>query len=221
VRDCYEVLGIPREATAAQVREAYVRLARERHPDRFPDPTQKQEAQEFFKHLTEAFNTLSNERSRQQYDAERARPQLTAPAEIAADAYARGEQQLQARDFHEAVSLLRTAVLHGPEVARYHASLARALAQNPHWIREAMDELDHAIKLEPRNAGFQAELARMLTGQGLKLRARRAAEAALRLAPHDPAIQQLAAELGGASGEAEVPPKGSPGGLLDRFRRKP
>jgi curved DNA-binding protein CbpA len=215
--DFYEILGIAKTATAGEVRSAYLRLVRERHPDRFPDPAQKQQAQEFFKHLTEAFNTLSNDRARQEYDAEQAQPKVTAPEEIAALAYDRGLKMIEARDFHEAVTLLRTAVQHGPDVARYHAGLARALAQNPHWIREAVEELDQAVKLEPRNAGFHFEMARILAQQGLKLRARRSAETALSLAPGHAAIQQLVAELGGGE-PPEEPPSG--GGLLDRFRRK-
>jgi curved DNA-binding protein CbpA len=192
----YDILGIPADATAAQIRQAYLKLARERHPDRFPDAAEKEKAQEFFKQLSEAFNTLSNERTRQQYDAERAGPKLTAPAEIAADAHQRGLQKLEERDFHEAVNLLRTAVHHDAGCARYHADLGRALANNPHWVREAADAIDQAIKLEPRNATFHYELARLLAGQGLRLRARRAADTAVSLAPGNKAYRELAASLG-------------------------
>jgi curved DNA-binding protein CbpA len=217
--DFYEILGIAKTATAGEVRQAYLRLVRERHPDRFPDAAQKQQAQEFFKHLTEAFNTLSNDKARQQYDAEQAQPKVTAPEEIAAQAYDRGLKMIEARDFHEAVTLLRTAVQNAPNVGRYHAALARALSQNPHWIREAFEELDQAVKLEPRNPGFHFEMAKILAQQGLKLRARRSAETALQLAPGHAAIQQLVNELGGAGEPPEEPPAGG-GGLLDRFRRK-
>jgi curved DNA-binding protein CbpA len=220
VTDFYEVLGIPRDATAAQVREAYVRLARERHPDRFPDPEKKLEAQEFFKKLTEAFNTLSNPRNREQYDVDREKPKLTSPEEIAADAHHRAVQKFKEKDFHEAVTLLRTAVHHAPNVARYHADLARALVQNPNWIREAVEDMEAAIKLEPRNAGFHAELSSLFLGQGLKIRARKAIEAALALAPGNATFQQMAADLAGAP-EPEPPGAKPSGGLLDRFRRKP
>ena len=40
--DYYEVLGVPKSATAGDIRAAYVRLAKERHPDRFRDPVEKQ-----------------------------------------------------------------------------------------------------------------------------------------------------------------------------------
>jgi curved DNA-binding protein CbpA len=205
VADYYEVLGIKKEASAAEVRQAYLRLVRDRHPDRFQDPAEKEKAQELLKSVTEAFNTLSNDKKRQEYDKESAKPKVTVPAEIAAAAHARGVAHLQKREFHEAVTLLRTAVENAPEVARYHADLGRTLSNNPNWVREAVDELDKAIKLEPKNPGFYMELARILAGQGLKLRALRAAENALRLVPTNPTVQQFVAELRGEGGAAPEP----------------
>ncbi len=43
--DYYELLGLKPGAAAAEVRSAYLRLARERHPDRFTDPLQRREAE--------------------------------------------------------------------------------------------------------------------------------------------------------------------------------
>jgi len=200
--DLYEVLGVAKTATTAEIRQAYMRLAREKHPDRFPDPADKQKAQDFFKQATEAFNTLSNERSRQDYDKELAKPKLTKPVEIAADAYQRAAQKAQERDFQEAMELLRTAVHHVPQEPRYHAALAMILAKNPHWQREAMTHLEEAIRLNGNDPGTHFEMARLLAAQGLRLRAKRSIELALRLAPEHPEVQRLAIELG-----AEVPRK--------------
>jgi curved DNA-binding protein CbpA len=213
----YEVLGVARNASAAEIRQAYVRLAKERHPDRFPDPAERARAEDFFKELTAAYNTLGNDRGRAEYDTSLSRPRDAPPAEIAKQAFAEAMQYFEKKDYHQAVELLRTAVHHVPDEARYHAALGMALAKNPHWMREAIQSAEKATQLAPKNAAFHVELAELLLSQGLKLRARHPAEAAARLAPHDPRVQDLMAELGLAPGK-EPPTEGGLRGLL---RRKP
>jgi len=63
-RDYYEVLGIEKNATQKQVKDAYRRLARKLHPDVNPDP----QAAEKFKEVGEAYEVLSNEDKRANYD---------------------------------------------------------------------------------------------------------------------------------------------------------
>src|SRR5512134_1481561 len=174
--DYYEILGVPKNASVADVRKAYALKAREQHPDRFPDPAARKEAEARFTEITAAFNALTNDRSRAEYDASLSRPKLAAPAEIAQDAYERGLERLEKRAFHEAVELLRTAAQLVPGEARYHAALGLALAKNPNWVREGIQQLEQAIQLQPTRALFHAQVAELLLGQGLPLRARRAAE---------------------------------------------
>jgi molecular chaperone DnaJ len=64
-RDYYEVLGLSREASEAEVKKAYRRLARDHHPDANPDDPG---AEERFKELTEAYEVLSHPESRRAYD---------------------------------------------------------------------------------------------------------------------------------------------------------
>jgi len=66
-RDYYDVLGVTRGASAAEVKAAYRRLAKEHHPDRNPD--NRAEAEEKFKELSEAYEVLADESKRQLYDA--------------------------------------------------------------------------------------------------------------------------------------------------------
>jgi curved DNA-binding protein CbpA len=199
--DHYELLGVSPSASAAEVRKAYARLAREKHPDRFTDPAEKERAHKLFQDITHAFNTLTNPDRRAEYDQERERgPQPRTPEEIAADAFERAQPALAAGQVEEAITLLQTAVYHAPERAAYHAALGHALGRHPAHAREAVQALEKATLLDPRNAAAFAELAVVLARQGLRLRAQKALEAALRIAPRDPRLARLAAELGLAQG---------------------
>ncbi len=194
--DYYELLGVTPSASAADVRKAYARLAREKHPDRFTDPAEKERAHKLFQDITHAFNTLTNPQAREEYDRERQKPQLRTPEEIAADGFERGQAAIASGQVEEGITLLQTAVYHAPQNPAYHVALGHALGRHPAHAREAGQVLEKATQLDPRNAAAFAELAVVLARQGLRLRAQKAAEAALRIAPRDPRLARLAAELG-------------------------
>ena len=194
--DYYQMLGVSPSASAVEIRQAYARLARERHPDRFPDPAEKQRAQAAFQDITTAFNTLVNPRSRQDYDEARRKPSPRTPEDVARDAFERGQALLEQGALDDAVTLLRTAVHHAPGEAAYHAALGHALLRVGGAARDAVQALERATQLAPQSAHAFADLATVLARQGLRLRAQKAMETALRLAPRDARMARLAAELG-------------------------
>ena len=64
-RDYYEVLGVPKDASADVLKKAYRKLAMKYHPDKNPGD---KEAEEKFKEAAEAYDVLSNEEKRRRYD---------------------------------------------------------------------------------------------------------------------------------------------------------
>ena len=64
-RDFYEVLGVSKTASQEEIRKAYKKLARKFHPDVKPaDP----DAEKKFSEITEAYDVLSDEEKRKNFD---------------------------------------------------------------------------------------------------------------------------------------------------------
>ena len=67
-KDYYKTLGVGKSATQDEIKKAYRKLAQRYHPDKNPD---KPETEEKFKELSEAYEVLSDEEKRSQYDSGR------------------------------------------------------------------------------------------------------------------------------------------------------
>lgn len=66
-KDYYEILGVAKDATTAQIKKAYRSMALKHHPDRVAED-KKAEATEQFKEISEAYGVLSDAKKRGMYD---------------------------------------------------------------------------------------------------------------------------------------------------------
>ena len=61
----YQILGLQRDVSQAEIKKAYRRIAKQYHPDSNPG---NREAEKKFKEASEAYEVLSNEEKRENYD---------------------------------------------------------------------------------------------------------------------------------------------------------
>lgn len=64
-KDYYQVLGLSPQASAAEIKKAFRRLAKQYHPDKASNPA----SEERFKEIGQAYAVLSDETRRREYDA--------------------------------------------------------------------------------------------------------------------------------------------------------
>ncbi|GKY96317.1 hypothetical protein MPSEU_000591400 [Mayamaea pseudoterrestris] len=71
--DPYQILGVSRNATLAEIKTAYRKLALLHHPDRISEPSQQAQASVIFTRISNAYEVLSDEQQRREYDVSASR----------------------------------------------------------------------------------------------------------------------------------------------------
>jgi curved DNA-binding protein CbpA len=190
-RTYYEILGLEPQASAENVRAAFRRLARERHPDRYV-PADRAVAEREFQAITEAYNVLSDPDRRARYDqglASVSRPNLSNPREVARALVAKAVGVMKLGEHAQAGELLAQAVAHDPQNARARHLYGLFLAQHGGRLDEGLRHLDQATKLDPVNVRLLLDASRLFAVARMFARAMRYAQAAAELSPGDPAVE--------------------------------
>jgi CheY-like chemotaxis protein len=124
--DYFEMLGVPRDATETQIRTAFVRLAKQYHPDRVTDSADRELAKDVFARIAAAHEALSNRQTRQQYLEALERggggegPQVgqIVTAEVQ---FQTGEQHFRKREYDKALEHLGWAIQLNAEEGEFQA----------------------------------------------------------------------------------------------------
>jgi len=215
----YDILGVERDASEAQIRSAFRKLTFQHHPDRFSG-TERKQKEERFQEITEAFNVLSRPTSRAKYDEELAAGQPGGPGaamdpkEIARKLAAKGSQTMRDGRLTDALAELKSALDHDDSCARAHYFMGIGLAKVNGREKDGLRHIERAISLEPGNAIMLSEAANVALVVGMKARAQRLAEEALSFDPTNKKASTVLAEI--ESSESSQTGEG----LFGRLRRK-
>lgn len=193
----YEILGVERSASDAEIRDRFRRLARENHPDRYRGPD-KADAERKFQTLTEAVNVLTNPAKRKQHDGELGAGGGKAPADFAAVAkvyMAKGVKAFKENDLRGAYENFDMAAKHNPHDAKAFHYLALAAARIPAFARQAVQAIESALQREPMNPLFLKDAGLICRQAGLVAKAERYLEEALKWDASNAEVQTALSEL--------------------------
>ncbi len=147
--DPYKILGVPKNATDNEVKNAYRALARKYHPDNYAnDETMAELASEKMKEVNEAYESIQAMR------ANKGGHQNAGSASRGGQGfYNIIRQKIQAGRFADA-DLELGKVAESERVAEWHY-LKSVVLMRRSWINEAMRELEIACNMDPTNQEYQ------------------------------------------------------------------
>lgn len=145
----YALLGLQTGAATTEVKQAYRRLAKQWHPDNFPnDPVQRQQAEDKIKQINIAYAALksitpasvgSQERSTQTYTSTSTKTTTSTRPNSPVDQYNQAVELVQAGDYEEALSVLTQAIRLDPNYLAAYRCRAYVLSELGYEYRAASD----------------------------------------------------------------------------------
>jgi tetratricopeptide (TPR) repeat protein len=198
----YELLGVTATSPLEQVRENFHGLARKFHPDRHMGRSELLGLlQDLMGRLTLAYKTLMDDQLRAAYDKEIASAgafdlgkEKSEAQETVEECFNRAKQAVRAKNFAGSIFWLRKCVEIAPDVAKYHAMLARSLGAIPAYRKDAVHHFKMALELDPWNTSACYQFGELYELLGLPWRAVDLYRRVLEIDPqHAKAMERLAA----------------------------
>jgi tetratricopeptide (TPR) repeat protein len=212
-QSCHEILNLPAQAERAEIERAYQELKSQFSRERLLPKVRtrfKAELTLIESRLIETFLTLTQperrtdgvkpeavERGARDFavqdlnvrvEMDRAKSKVAQDkANRVADIYyAKARKSVLEGDFHNAIQYGKLAISYNPQDARFYFLIADCQSRNPEarWQRMAEENLTKATELDPWNPEYWISLGRLYKKRGMKLRAKRQFQEALKLVPN-------------------------------------
>ena len=161
--DPYSVLGVSRDASMDEIKKAYRKLSRKYHPDTNINNPNKEEAEEKFKQVQQAYDQIVRER-------EQGASQSSWSGGFGGGYQTQDDQRsmemraaanyINAAHYQEALNVLNRMTERNGEWYYYHA-IASAGAGN---TANAMEDARRAVEMEPNNMQYQQLYQQLQSG---------------------------------------------------------
>jgi curved DNA-binding protein CbpA len=196
----YQLLGVEPHAPHSEVKRHFYRLARRFHPDHHMDhPEWTPRLLALMDNLATAYKTLSDAKMKKEYDSRLARSTEEKPLNsgISAQGYLdKALECLAEKNFSGCILWLHRAIECEPKCSSHRAMLGRCLSAIPEYHREAVEQFEMAIELDPRNIAAHLHYGGLLEQLRAPWKARFQYIRALEIDPQNREIRERLNRLG-------------------------
>jgi curved DNA-binding protein CbpA len=162
----YQLLGVDPRASHNEVKRRFYQLARRYHPDRHMDhPEWTPRLLALMDSLATAYRTLSDSKTKKQYDSSLARSGEEKPLSDGKSAQVYLDNALECmaeKNISGCILWLHRAIEYEPSCASHRVMLGRCLSTIPEYHREAVEQFELAIDLDPRDIAAHLHYGELL-----------------------------------------------------------
>jgi len=151
----YQLLNVEPNTPRSEVKSHFYQLARRFHPDHHMDhPEWTPRLLALMDGLTAAYRTLSDDKTKKDYDSfltMGSHETLPDSRKLAQGYLERAQECMAEKNFAACILWLHRAIESEPNSSSHRAMLGRCLSTIPEYRREAVDQFELAIQLDPSN----------------------------------------------------------------------
>jgi tetratricopeptide (TPR) repeat protein len=151
----YQLLNVEPNAPRSEVKSHFYQLARRFHPDHHMDhPEWTPRLLALMDGLTAAYRTLSDDKTKKEYDSfltSESHDVLPDSRKLTQGCLERAQECMAEKNFAGCILWLHRAIESDPNSSSYRAMLGRCLSTIPEYRREAVEQFELAIQLDPSN----------------------------------------------------------------------
>ncbi len=151
----YQLLGVQPGVSRSELKRCFYQLARKFHPDHHMDqPEWTPRLVALMEGLTAAYRTLSDDESKKEYDlllTLQPGEQISESRQQTQVYLNKAQECMTEKNFAGCILWLHRAIESEPDSSSHRALLGKCLSAVPEYRREAVEQFEMAIQLDPRN----------------------------------------------------------------------